>query len=462
MSFRPKIKQDDTTTIDLPLDAETLNGKTAEQWLSEYVDIASDQTIAGVKAFSTSVWASISWIGLINDDDAPAWQFNPAGLYFYPDRSQILENKLIAYNSTSGLFVLGTNFNYTYSIPANENSTAIATTEWVTTKINTALSSISDITNIVNNTTKIAETNFGGFSAGKNSSATTGGGAVGSDASTLSGGAVGSGANSTTGGAVGLGAYTTTGFAGGYMAKASANGAVQLGEGVNQDANTLQFRGYKIVDANGNVVAPANEAKQFYRHSLNSSNNLNDIQEEGYYYWTSSQPTNSPCTYGIMIVMFSSSSKYNKQIVFRQGSTANASGQYTSDEIYLRSENGEGTWTDWVLIPTLRYLNQNFNRKQPASNTLGTKRTTSTSGSFTIADYTNYSHIILRYYPSSADYWVETDIEVKYLTTYPGTSSAHRVITTQTADSWCNFWFSSHTTLNYRAGQCYQLNVYAY
>lgn len=255
MSYRPKIKQDDETTIDLPIDAETLNGKTAEQWLSEYVDIASDQTITGMKAFSTSVWASISWIGLINDADAPAWQFNPAGLYFYPDRSQVLENKLIAYNSTSGLFVLGTNFNYTYSIPDDDSSTAIATTEWVTTKINTALSSISDITNIVNNTTKIAETNFGGFSAGENSSATTGGGAVGSDASTLSGGAVGSGANSTTGGAVGLGAYTTTGFAGGYMAKASANGAVQLGEGVNQDANTLQFRGYKIVDSNGNVPA---------------------------------------------------------------------------------------------------------------------------------------------------------------------------------------------------------------
>lgn len=115
------------------------------------------------------------------------------------------------------------------------------------------LASQSALDNIVNNTTKIAETNFGGFSAGKNSSATTGGGAVGSDASTLSGGAVGSGANSTTGGAVGSGAYTTTGFAGGYMAKASAKGAVQLGEGTNTNANTLQFRAYALVDESGNI-----------------------------------------------------------------------------------------------------------------------------------------------------------------------------------------------------------------
>lgn len=251
MSYRPKIKQDDETTIDLPIDAETLNGKTAEQWLSEYVDIASDQTITGMKAFSTSVWASISWIGLINDDDAPAWQFNPAGLYFYPDRSKVLENKLIAYNSTSGLFVLGTNFNYTYSIPDNENSTAIATTEWVTTKINTALSSISDITNIVNNTTKIKNSN-GGFAAGEGATATYGG-AIGNGASAGMGGAIGRMANTSTGGAVGQGANSTTGFAGGYNAIANATGAVQLGQGTNSDANTLQFRGYQVVDADGNI-----------------------------------------------------------------------------------------------------------------------------------------------------------------------------------------------------------------
>ena len=115
------------------------------------------------------------------------------------------------------------------------------------------LASQSALDNIVNNTTKIAETNFGGFSAGENSSATTGGGAVGNDASTLSGGAVGSGANSTTGGAVGLGAYTTTGFAGGYMAKASANGAVQLGTGTNNNAGTMQFLDYTVADEDGNI-----------------------------------------------------------------------------------------------------------------------------------------------------------------------------------------------------------------
>lgn len=82
---------------------------------------------------------------------------------------------------------------------------------------------------------------------------TQSGGAVGSTASATIGGAIGSAASATSGGAVGSAASATDGFAGGYNAKATANGAVQLGQGTNNNANTLKFRDYQIVDANGNI-----------------------------------------------------------------------------------------------------------------------------------------------------------------------------------------------------------------
>ena len=96
---------------------------------------------------------------------------------------------------------------------------------------------------------------YGGGAIGSSASETSGGGAVGIAANTQSGGAVGSAASATTGGAIGSAASATTGFAGGNSAKATANGAVQLGEGTNNNANTLQFRDYQIVDANGNIPA---------------------------------------------------------------------------------------------------------------------------------------------------------------------------------------------------------------
>ena len=112
-----------------------------------------------------------------------------------------------------------------------------------------------------------ASATSGGGAVGNNASATSGG-AVGNNASATSGGAVGSGASATSGGgavgnnasatsggAVGSGASATDGFAGGKSAIAEASGAVQLGAGRNKTANTLQFRDYQIVDANGNIPA---------------------------------------------------------------------------------------------------------------------------------------------------------------------------------------------------------------
>ena len=96
-----------------------------------------------------------------------------------------------------------------------------------------------------------ANATYGG-AVGRNASATSGG-AVGSEANATYGGAVGVAASATTGGAIGQSASATNGFAGGYSAKATANGAVQLGQGTNNNANTLKFRDYQIVDANGNI-----------------------------------------------------------------------------------------------------------------------------------------------------------------------------------------------------------------
>lgn len=147
---------------------------------------------------------------------------------------------------------------------------------------------IEDVDKVVDNTTKLSNTN-GGFAAGQAAAATTGfaggkeakenggGGAVGQSASatagfaggyeakeTMNGGAVGAQAEALggfaggngakeqgNGGAVGFLAEARDGFAGGSSAKALANGSVQLGAGTNNIANTLQFKGYKLVDAAG-------------------------------------------------------------------------------------------------------------------------------------------------------------------------------------------------------------------
>lgn len=123
----------------------------------------------------------------------------------------------------------------------------------------------------------------GGFNAGSGATSTDGGGAVGSSANAQGGGAVGNNAISQSGGgavgksakatggggAVGsnttamngsgaVGYYATAvnqGFAGGYQAICEGTGAVQLGTGSNTNANTLQFRSYPLVDANGHIPA---------------------------------------------------------------------------------------------------------------------------------------------------------------------------------------------------------------
>ena len=117
------------------------------------------------------------------------------------------------------------------------------------------------------------QTTSGGFVAGENATApaseaiaigneAAGNGvrsvAIGSDtkAQTTSI-AIGSAASGTGNGSVALGVAATTSaqysVGVGYHATANNEGAVQIGDGTNSTANTLQFRSYQLLDANGNI-----------------------------------------------------------------------------------------------------------------------------------------------------------------------------------------------------------------
>lgn len=103
----------------------------------------------------------------------------------------------------------------------------------------------------------LAEEGGAGGAVGYRATTTGGGGAVGNAANSVKGGAVGQDAKSFNGGAVGyLAESNGSGFAGGEMAIARGSGScVQLGTGTNNEQDTLQFRSYKICDANGNIPA---------------------------------------------------------------------------------------------------------------------------------------------------------------------------------------------------------------
>lgn len=142
----------------------------------------------------------------------------------------------------------------------------------------------------------------GGGAVGYKAKSRLGGGAIGHEAAADSGGAVGDGARAASGGAIGYkakevngggavggqtyafsggaigsGANAYDGFAGGDQAKAryaaddttairsavaigasaiaQADGAVQLGTGTNTNKETLQFRDYQLLDADGKIPA---------------------------------------------------------------------------------------------------------------------------------------------------------------------------------------------------------------
>ena len=143
----------------------------------------------------------------------------------------------------------------------------------------------------------VTENEYGGFNAGADSSATTGGavglnslsanggGAIGGSAYTVAGGAVGDGARSDNGGAVGWNAFavngcavgdnamTASGVAVGNGAMTSEDGtpgtlidAIQLGTGNNSEAKTLQVYDYKLMNADGTI--PSERMPQLANHGI--------------------------------------------------------------------------------------------------------------------------------------------------------------------------------------------------
>ena len=110
--------------------------------------------------------------------------------------------------------------------------------------------------NDISETYALLHNEYGGFNAGDSATSGSGGGAaIGMGATSTNGG--GACGNNTTasagGGAIGDGAKTNGGFAGGKQAISSGSGSVQLGTGMNNTANTLQFRSYPLVDVNGHI-----------------------------------------------------------------------------------------------------------------------------------------------------------------------------------------------------------------
>ena len=96
-----------------------------------------------------------------------------------------------------------------------------------------------------------------GFAGGREAEAAEGG-AIGNASETSHGGAVGKNAYSMHGGAVGRNAITYLGAAVGdgaqtVNAEGEAITAIQLGEGVNNEANTAKFFDYKIMNADGTI-----------------------------------------------------------------------------------------------------------------------------------------------------------------------------------------------------------------
>lgn len=199
-----------------------------------------------------------------------------------------------------------------------------------------AKASSTDVTSLTNNTTKIANTNGGfaagtsatcssggsvgngassvsGFAGGNSAAETNGGGAIGYSATTTVGGAVGSMATSTTGGAIGGGASCTTGFSGGLNAKATADGAVQLGTGTNSTANTLQFRSYTLMNSSGKVpgasVEVASSATQYNQKPISSDAVYTALQSKQNSLTFDSSPTSAstnPVTSGGVYTALSS------------------------------------------------------------------------------------------------------------------------------------------------------------
>lgn len=149
-----------------------------------------------------------------------------------------------------------------------------ADTEFSTTSTNAIANSTvtNALNNITSNTTLITNS-MGGFNAGLNSQAS-------------SGGAVGNGTFATKGGAVGDSAYCGDGFAGGYNAKTTSTlgftiDAIQLGTGTNSTPKSLQVYNDNIYNAETHTLTVQNIESDALTNKLNVSdyNTIGDWTE---------------------------------------------------------------------------------------------------------------------------------------------------------------------------------------
>lgn len=151
-------------------------------------------------------------------------------------------------NNTGKVLTVGSDGNVTPQDIPSSGGTVVNVNNVPQTTINFTSDPQTQITNIVNNTSKISNAS-GGSSAGLNSQAS-------------SGGAVGNSTFATKGGAVGDSAYVGDGFAGGYNAKTTSTlgftiDAIQLGTGTNSTPKSLQVYADNLYNAETHKLGSA-------------------------------------------------------------------------------------------------------------------------------------------------------------------------------------------------------------
>lgn len=143
-------------------------------------------------------------------------------------------------------------------------------------------------------------------------------------------GAIGRNAQTVTGGAAGDNSSSLDGFAGGENAVASANGAVQLGQGTNNNANTLQFKNFQILDSTGKIP--------------NDRLNVDNSPTEN-----SSNPISSDALFGSL----------HGQLVFLTLNSTYVDTNQTGNAFYMRIGNFVFVYINDITFKNVKQVNEN-------------------------------------------------------------------------------------------------------
>lgn len=453
MQFSDVINNLTSTESDKPLSA--LQGKTLNKTISNVIN-NTNKISNSTGGFSAGLNSSASLGGAIGNN-AKSYFGGAIGSDANSDYGGAVGSDTIAGNGFAG------GFNAKTMTDTSDNTTVIDAIQLGTGTNQTEKSLQVYNDNIYNadthtltvqkidtSNTSIANSN-GGFSAGTNSSAVTGGalgsgaketygggavginttasrgfaggrgttavdgGAVGWSATADTGGAVGSGATVTGGGGVGNGATTGNGFAGGYLAKtvdSSGNkiDAIQLGQGTNATAKTLQIYGDNIYNANTHTLDAQIIKKNGvnvpdingYVAGLKEDDTRSTNSPPSYYYGLHSLGKDfivefkSTDTVGLtddmLIPSYSPYCQLETHILWGDKSGGPVVQlAYTYGQIFQRY--GEDTWSEWSAIPGT-YLNNHFGSNMPTHDVLFSGN--ANSGNITISSpLTNYDYIMV-------------------------------------------------------------------